>query len=270
MKEPEGWAFPAMKGSRGVALLLAAEFTRVTGVPGTYQPMVPAGIQNSTTTTATPWDSSAASSLSAQSSSLSKSSGSSLKTASLKWSAPMSASLNKGSSTSDVSSSVDNFGSKASGSSGSILQLWQWTSLVIFCCSCVSGSFICCAMQRKPKKPVRGKKRIETQERPPEEASPLAPEPEQEFLPAVPPLTPMVSAVPVSSFSMPMDYGMYPATASYTAPLMAPTYAGQAPTYAGFAGAGYGMVGAAPAYAAAPAYSYQGAVSYPASPGSVV
>jgi hypothetical protein len=89
---------------------------------------------------------------------------------------------------------------------------------------------------------------------------------------------------------------MYPASTAYTAPLMAsmsyqsypsaaPSYAGSyngaAPSYAGsYNGAGYAMAAApqysvaapaAPQYSvAAPQYSYQGQVSYPASPGSLV
>jgi len=130
------------------------------------------------------------------------------------------------------------------------------------------------------KKKKRGVKKSSPEERP-RELGDEKKEEEEEFLPAVPPLMPMVSTMPVDNSL----YGSYPAATSYTAPLMAPQYSyagygqpgfsaspGALPTYGqpmAMASPGYGMA-AAPAFGGAPGYSYPGMVQYPASPGSVV
>merc|ERR1711988_1919954 len=96
-----------------------------------------AQVNGTTTTTVTPWDSSASSS--GTSDSLASSN---------------SASLHTGSSGSDSSGSVTSSGSKASGSSGSYLELWQWLLLTL-CCCLKCGALAACAACMGGKKPKK-------------------------------------------------------------------------------------------------------------------
>jgi len=247
-------AFATGAAAQGATTVAASSTVSVIPAATTLSSVsiVPPGAVNLalTTTTYTPWDSSA--SLSGDSDFLQSSNSDSLH--------------DPASSGSDPSGSLASSASTASGSSGSFLELWQWGLLMALACCCGGGILGALTMGKKKKKPSKktsAKKPQPVAQPAPAPAPAAVAEPAAEFL--LPPIMPMPTASPLMpSYSMaaPVTYAAtpeytyaaqagFPGTTSYAA---TPQYAYAQPE---FLQAGYAP-GFAPATTsmAAPAYNY--------------
>lgn len=168
-----------------------------------------------TTTTFTPWDSSASSNSGNSSQSLNSNS------------------LHAGSSGSAVSGWGASSASTQSGSSGSFLEMWQWTLLMSLCCCCCIAGVLGMLLGKKPKKGAKKKAA-------PKRAPTPAPAPAPLLVPEVTPLLEMpvaISTTPSYTTAVP-SYSYAQPTYVQAAPSYAqPTYV-QGAGYAGYP-AGY-------------------------------